>query len=332
MTPREFTAHLKKGDFAPVYALFGDEPYLVERESRRFIECAVDQGFREFNLNTFYATESTGEEICEAALSLPMFAERRVVWVKRTDALSPRAQEILADYLQSPSPSTCLLLQAGKLDQRKKMFVELKKVGILVECKKLYENQIPDFISAEVTERGKKISPEAVELLCFLIGTNLQDLAGQIEKAVLYAGDRQIIAVDDIRAIVSDTKVDSIFDFTDALGMRNAGQALRFLHTVLRENNAPLYLLNMLVRHFRQLWLVRAALDKRILQPDAIAETTGIKVFVVRKMLPHAKNFTPSNLRELFRLFVETDQNLKGGSSMPLLVLERLILRICGST
>jgi DNA polymerase III subunit delta len=330
MTPREFSTHLAKGDFKPVYCLFGEESYLVDKETRRLIEAVVDPAFKDFNLSVYYATEAKGDEICEAALSLPMFAARRVVWIKRAESLSAAASEMLLDYLQNPSPSTCLVFQAGKLDQRKKLFLELKKQAVLVEGKKLYENQVPEFIVAEVKDRGKRISRDALELLAYLVGTNLQEVVAQVDKAILYVGERQEISADDVKAIVSDTKVDSIFEFTDAIGARQTDKALRCMHTILREKDAPLYVLNMIVRHFRQLWIVRSFLDRGTTNPDEIAKIGGLNPFVARKSIPQAKNFKPVQLSELFQEFLVTDLALKGGSGMPELVLERLVLKICG--
>lgn len=329
MTPREFAAHVAKGEFKPVYCLFGEETYLVEKETKRLIDAIVDPAFKDFNLSVFYATEVKGEEICEAALSLPMFSERRIVWIKRAESLTAAASEILLSYLQQPSPSTCLVFQAGKLDQRKKFFLELKKCAVLVEAKKLYENQVPEFIVAEVRDRGKRIGAEAVELLAFLAGSNLQEVVAQIDKAVLFVGDRQEIATADVKSIVSDTKVDSIFEFTDAIGARQADKALRCLHTILRDKDAPLYVLNMMVRHFRQLWIVRSLLDQRMTSADEIAKAGGLNPYVARKSIPQARNFQPLQLHGLFQEFLATDLALKGGSGMPELVLERLVLKIC---
>jgi DNA polymerase-3 subunit delta len=330
VTPRELSTHLAKGDFRTVYCLFGEETYLVEKSTRHLIDAVVDPAFRDFNLSVFYGTEAKGTEICETALSLPMFAERRVVWIKRAESLSAPASDLLLDYLQQPSPSTCLVLQAAKLDQRKKLFLELKKQAVLVECKKLFENQLPEFIAAEVKDRGKRITNEALELLSYLVGTNLQEVVAQVDKAVLFVGERQEVTAADIRSIVSDTKVDSIFEFTDAIGSRQAERALRCLHTILREKDAPLYVLNMLVRHFRQLWIVRSLLDQKISSPEEIAKVGGLNPFVARKSIPQAKNFQPMVLHEYFQDFLHTDLALKGGSGMPELVLERLVLKICG--
>jgi len=40
-----------------------------------------------------------------------------------------------------------------------------------------------------------------------MVGNNLQELVSQVEKASLYVGSRPVITLDDLRAIVSQSKV-----------------------------------------------------------------------------------------------------------------------------
>src|SRR5574340_130356 len=142
MKPDEFDRAVQKGDISPLYFIYGDEPYLVERGVRRLLARVVSPEFRDFNLNVFYGNECKGTEIVETAQTLPMFADWRVVLVKKGDGLSAAALELLAGYVRDPSPSTCLVFQGEKIDQRKRFFVEFKKKGELVEYKRPYENQL----------------------------------------------------------------------------------------------------------------------------------------------------------------------------------------------
>src|SRR5512141_226880 len=125
MKPEEFEKEIRGGDVGPLYYIYGEEPYLVERGVKLLLAKAVSPEFREFNLNVYYGAEAKGAEIVEVAQTLPMFAERRVVVVRKSGALSAAALEILAGYVQDPSPSTCLIFQGEKIDQRKKFFLDV---------------------------------------------------------------------------------------------------------------------------------------------------------------------------------------------------------------
>jgi len=330
MKPDEFIKSIEKGDIRPLYYLYGEESYLIEKGVKQLLSRLVSADLRDFNLNVYYGNECTGEDVVAAAQTLPMFAEWRVVQVKNSDKLSVAALETLAAYVQDPSPSTCLILQGEKIDQRKKFFVEMKKRGELVEFKRLYENQLLPFIRSEAAEQGKKFQPAAAELLICLSGNNLQDLVSQIEKIILYAGSRDIIELDDVKAVVSDTRVDSVFELANSLGEKNLDKALRNLHALMYDGEAPLLILAMLTRHFRQLWKVRELVERKVPSQE-IGKAAGVHPYFLQGIVRQCKNYRVAELREVFERFFTLDFALKSGSTKPGLLLERLVIDICGS-
>jgi DNA polymerase-3 subunit delta len=329
MKPEEFNRAVEKGELAPLYLLYGDEPYLVERGVKKLLERAVDPGFRDFNLNVFYGNECKGEEVFGAAQTLPMFAERRVVLIKKGGELSAGAMEILLSYLQDPSPSTCLVLQAEKIDGRKKFFAEFKKRGEMVEFKRPYENQLGPYVRDEVRAAGKKIDASAAELLAYLVGNNLQELVSQIEKLCIYCGKKELIGVAEVKAIVSDTKVENVFEFTDAMGAKDLPKALRMLTALLQDGEAPLRVLGAVARHYRQLWQVRELLDRKV--PSAeLAKSAGINPYFLKKVTDHARNYKVSELTVVFERMLDLDLAFKSGGRADAL-FERFVMETCKS-
>jgi len=327
MKPEEFDRAVERGEIGPLYLLCGDEPYLVERGVKKLLDRTVDPGFRDFNLNVFYGNECKGEEIFGAVQTLPMFAERRVVLVKKGGDLPAAALEILLPYLQDPSPSTCLILQAEKVDGRKKFFAEFKKRGEMVEFKRPYENQLGPYVRDEVRAAGKKIDGAAAELLAYLVGNNLQELVSQIEKLCLYCGQKELITVADVKAIVSDTKVESVFEFTDALGAKDTARALRLLTTILDDGEAPLRVLGGVARHYRQLWQVRELLERKV-PTSEIAKAAGINPYFLNKVVQQARNYRMGELMRIFEGMLELDLAFKSGGQEEAL-FERFVLGAC---
>lgn len=326
----EFNKALDRGEISPLYYFHGDEPHLMERAVKRLMDSAVTPDFRDFNLDVFYGNECKGDEIASVTQTLPMFADRRMVLVKRAGELSAAALEILASCVADPPPTTCLVFMGEKVDQRKKFFQEMKKKGELVECKRPYENQLGAFIREEAKGLGKRVEPAAAEMLAYLVGNNLGELSTQLEKVALYVGQRETITVDDVRGIVSDTKVESVFDLTNALGERNVVKALRSLATILRDGEAPLMLLAMIARHFRQLWRVRDLMAQKVPQQD-ISRLAGINPYFIKGVMTQARNFSVSELKKVFEGLYATDLALKGGGAKrPTLTLEKLVMDVCG--
>jgi len=329
MKPDEFAKSLDKGEIAPLYYFHGDEPYLIERAVKRLMGLTVPPDSRDFNLDIFYGKECKGEEIASAAQTLPMFAERRVVLVRRSSEIPAPALEKLTEYVADPSPSTCLIFEGEKIDQRKKFFLEIKKKGVLVEFKRLYENQLAPFIREEAAAYGKKVEPAALEMLIYLVGNNLQELAAEMEKVATFIGSRDVIRMADIREIVSDTKVDTVFELADALGRKETGKALRSLNTILRDGEAPLMILSMLTRHFRQLWRVKELCEKRVPTQD-ISKATGINPYFMKGIVEQARNYRLSEFKGIFERLFETDLALKTSGGKPASLMECLVMDICG--
>jgi len=306
MTPQEFETALKKGIVPTVCFLYGEEQFLVDRAAHSLLERAIDPTLKDFNFNVFFGNESKGVDIVDAAQTLPMFSERRAVLVKRAEQLKAEALEAMLPYIQNPAPGTCLLLTGTKIDQRKKFFLEFKKLGVLVEYKRLYDNKLSGFIQSEAVAQGKSIETAAAELLSALIGNNLQELSSQVEKLVAYAGTKARITVDDVRIMASSSKAFTAFELAKFLGLRDVPNSIRSLDALfLHGEDAPM-IIGALTSHFRKLWRVRELLDKKIPQAD-IGRELNINAFFLGDIVTQARNFSRRELKRIFDEFYRCD-------------------------
>ena len=140
---------------------------------------------------------------------------------------------------------------------------------------------------------------------------------------------REIIKGADIRDVVSDTKVDSIFELTDSIGLKDLAKALRSLNTILRDGEAPLMVLAMLTRHFRQLWKVKELCDKGM--PSAeIGKAVGINPYFLKGIMEQTRNYRRAEFKAIFERLYETDLALKTSGGKPAGLMECLVMDICG--
>lgn len=330
MTPQEFETTLKKGSIPPVCYIYGDEPFLVERAVHKLLALATDPALKDFNFNVFFGNESKGVDIVDAAQTLPMFAPRRAVLVKRAEQLKADALEVMLPYIKNPSSGTCLLLTGTKIDQRKKFFIEFKKHGELVEYKKMYDDKLPGFIQAEAVVQGKPIETAAAELLATLIGNNLQELSSQIEKLVVYIGAKVRITVDDVRAIASSSKAFTAFELAKYLCLRDASNSIKSLDALFLNGgggDAPM-IIGALASNFRKIWRIRELLDKKMTQAD-IGRELSINAFFLGDMVAQARNFPRRELKRIFEEFYRCDVALKTGGGQPYTLLHALTMGIC---
>ncbi len=328
MRPEELDRAVGKGEIAPLYYIYGEEEFLVERAVQRLMDAIVAPDFKDFNYSVFYGKEVRGEQIIESAMTLPMFAQRRVILVKRADDMSADAFEQLLSYLHNPSPESCVVFQGVKADQRRKFFQELKKADQLVEFKKMKDDQLAGFIRREAEQRGKRIDAAAAEMIVYYSGNNLRELVAQVEKLASFCGERPTISPDDVRAMASDTKIDSVFELADAMGRRNLDRAMRQLQTILRDTDAPYMLIGALARHFRQLCVIRALMQKRV-PSDEIGRQAKVNPYFLKGLLEQARNFKPEDFAGIFTRLHEVDVELKSGGRQQTL-LEMLVFSVCG--
>lgn len=330
MTEQEFEKHLATGSFLPVYFFYGDEPFLVERFGQRLVERAVDPSLKDFNLNIYYGPECKGTEILDTAQTLPMFSDRRVVVVRQADKLSVVTQEGLVPYLTNPCPETCLIFLAAKPDLRRKFFLELKRQPGTLEFKKLYENRLVPFITAEAQAQGKKIDGAGAEMLAFMVGNNLQELASQIEKAAVYVGKQPVIGVEDIRTIISQSKAYNAFELARFMGEKNLPKSLATLQSMLRNGEEPIMILGALASHFRKIWRIRELLDRK-LPPAEIGRQLKINQFFLNDQIVQARNYSVDELAALHGRLYRGDHGIKTGTAAAT-VLHGLVYDACSGT
>jgi DNA polymerase-3 subunit delta len=254
----------------------------------------------------------------------------------------------------------CLVLTAEAVDRRKKLFKTIASVGKILSFTKVKgearQQQALQEMADEVLKRaGKRLSPGAWSALGQKTGFDLRESIGAIGKLISYAGDKTQIEAEDVEAVVGRTKEDTIFDLTGALSARNLVFALRMLHELLDQGLHPQMIMTMIVREIRFLFQAKLLIASGRLgafQPnmdygrfqkavhpavkklsgdgtDAIAIATQ-HPFVVYQALKNAGRFTRAELAGFLDLLVRTDLALKTTGQDPRLLLERILIAVCG--
>lgn len=193
-TYEEIVRNLKNRTYAPVYFLMGEEDYYIDRIADCILDTVLTDAEKEFNLTVLFGMDTDIAAVINAARRYPMMSEHQVVMVKEAQNL--KNIDNLSYYLQKPLPSTVLVLcyKHGTLDRRKKIVAEIEKTGVLFESKKLKESQLPAFISSYLKRKKVEIEPKASEMMAEFVGTDLNRMAGELEKLIitLPAGQRRI--------------------------------------------------------------------------------------------------------------------------------------------
>ncbi len=330
MTSPELFASLARGEVAPVYLLYGEEDYLAGEALDAILLAALKGGDRTFNLDVLGGGETDGRDIVARASSFPMVGGRRVVVVREADKLSAHDCELLAVYAGEPSPSTCLILIAGKPDMRKKPFATIRRSGGALECKRLYENQIPAWIAEAVRKEGRRIEPEAAKLLAAYTGTSLREIRSELDKLCIYIGTRKEITAGDVSALVGMSKEYSPFELQKVVGLRKTARAMAILEELLDAGGgAPLVIATM-TNYFLTLWKLHDLRRRGFTEDDQAAQARIHPRFL--REYHEALGFQPPAACErALLLLAEADEQSKSGAYDARQVMESLIVRLCGA-
>ena len=174
---------IKAGNIKPIYFLMGEEPYYIDKLSDYIEKNVLSEEEKGFNQTVLYGRDVSIEDVVSTAKRYPMMADRQVVIVKEAQELS-RTIDKLESYAENPMPSTVLVMcyKYKTLDKRKKTTKLLAKSGVVYESKKLYENQVGDWIKRVLSGKKYSIEVKASAMLVEFLGTDLSKINNELEK------------------------------------------------------------------------------------------------------------------------------------------------------
>ncbi len=318
---------LAQGHVDPCYLFFGEETYLVQEYTTMLIERILGAAPRDFNCDVCSVDNDALEDALSIARTLPMMATHRVVVLHGLQQLRKADWAPLEHYLEHPSVSTALICSSSASDP-KKLPPRLWQSAVAVECSRLEGPKLSDWVRHTVTQRGYRMTPEALQGLLHEQEPDLQTIRQEIAKLCTYVGERQEITLDDVQEVTQTSRLQSIFALSDALGARQIGPAFTVVERLLNQGEPPLVILSMMVRHVRLLWSVRQLGQQRHDMPQ-MAKTLGLPLAVCRQLSAQSQHFAVEHLRQLYIAALEADLAFKTSNKPPRAILEELILHVC---
>ncbi len=229
-TYESIMSELRKGHYAPVYLLMGDEPYYIDQMEEYIMEHAILPEERDFNLTVTYGLDTNAQRVAEAAMGYPMMAERQVVVVR--EAQNIKQWEPLETYLDHPMPTTVLVLcyKNGTMDKRRRLVKQAENVGVVLESKKKSDRDLVPFIEAYVREKGATADVKAVHMIKDHVGADLSRLTSEIDKVLLsLPADKKHITPEVVEDRVGVSKEYNIFELRDAIVRKDVLKANRII-------------------------------------------------------------------------------------------------------
>ena len=313
-------SELKSGTFRPVYYLMGEEGYFTDRITDYIMENALSDVERDFNLTVYYGLDTDIDTIVTAAKRFPMMAERQVVVVKEAQML--KNLDSLVFYLQAPLPTTVLVFahKNGSIDKRKKVAAELERSGVMLDSKKMKDDQLPPFINSYLREKGLSADNQSVLMIRESIGADLSRIAGEIDKlAIALPHGCTTITPELVEEHIGISKEYNNFELQNALVNKDILKANKIINYFAQnpKKNPIQMTLALLFGFFSNVMMCYYAPDK---SERGVAEFLGLKsTWGVGDYVRAMKNYRAVHVMEILHLIRLADAQSKGaeGTQLP---------------
>lgn len=308
----QIVADIKQGNIKPIYFLMGEEPYYIDKIAEYIEGNVLTEEEKGFNQMVLYGRDIAVEDIVSNAKRFPMMAERQVVIVKEAQELS-RTIENLTPYVENPQPTTVLVIcyKYKTLDKRKKLYKQVEKNGLLFESKKLYENQVGDWIRRVLSGKEYQIEPKAALMLVEFLGTDLSKISNELDKLMLILPKASMITAKDIEENIGISKDFNNFELRKAVGERQIVKANQIINYFAQnpKNNPLVMTISLLNSFFTQLLIYHGLKDK---SKGNVSKALKVNPYFVADYQTAARNYPMKKVSQVISLLRDADLKSKG--------------------
>lgn len=310
---------IKNGNIKPIYFLMGEEPYYIDKLSDYIDQNVLSEEEKGFNQTVLYGRDVSIEDVISTCKRYPMMADKQVVIVREAQDLVKTIDKI-ESYAENPMPTTVLVFcyKYKTLDKRKKVTKLLEKNGLVYESKKLYDNQVGEWIKRVLSGKGFTIEPKASAMLVEFLGTDLSKINNELEKLQIVLPKGSVISAKHIEENIGFSKDYNVFELRKALGEKNQLKAYKIAQ-YFAENpkDNPLVMTTSLVfSFFVQLLQYHGLKDKN---PKNVAAALKVNPYFLKDYDVALRNYPMKKVSQIVATLRDVDVKSKGvgANSLP---------------
>jgi DNA polymerase III subunit delta len=322
----QLRAHMPGPLAGGVYLVMSEDSLLRDQGVAALQRAAGLDDLDDFNVDQLDAKDGLRSGL-ELARSYPMMAPQRWVHIREIEVLKEKDAAALMAYLDDPLDATILVLSAGKLDKRTRLYKSLKSKAVVADLAVPTQRDLPRWIHDRTREHRLSMDMQAKQLLAEAIGPNLQLIERALEQLRNYVHPSDRVSPQHVENLICRSRTASVFDLTDAIGAKKISLAMKTLRTMEADGEQPLMILAMIARHFRQLLRAKCALAARV--PErGLGKQLGVPPFVARKLAEQSRQYSTPSLMRAFPMLLELDILLKSSSIGYYVLLQDLVVNL----
>ncbi|UXS20459.1 DNA polymerase III subunit delta [Staphylococcus delphini] len=321
-----------------IHVIHGEVPELIDRETEQLTKKYLgNEPKDDFNFVKYNLYETTLNTIIEEAMTLPFFSDKKIVVVQNsyvfTGEKPPKEAQANADslleFIEKYDGASLIIfqVQAAKLDERKKVVKALKKVANIKKIEQMTEQEMQKWIHQYLNQSYKEIKQDALEALIQLTGIHYRMIKQELDKLLLFVGDRPTINKDDVQTIVNRSLDQNVFLLTDYIQKGQKAQAISLVKDLIQLKEEPIKLLALITSNYR-LYYQSKILNQKGYSGQQIAKTVGVHPYRVKLALNQARKYDLETLLTIMDVCAETDYQLKSSYMDKVLILELFIMKL----
>jgi DNA polymerase III delta subunit len=290
----------------PAYFFYGEEPFLAEEFVREILESLLSPEEKDYRVEKYSVEDHSWMEIMDSARTLPFFFYSwRIVWVSlpvgKGERLSSAEEKVVRAYFSSPSPQTIVVVvYPAKLKRNASIFRLFSSFPSSLVCVKelrpLKGRALFGWMEKKLSSLQKRATQDALRRIAELAGSNLAGLNNELKKISSFIGDKRIIELDDVNAVSGWIKSFDEWEILDGLEKADRGKTLMVLGHLFKEGEKPVYILGLIAKFFRDVFLAKLWLREKEKDKKAI----------FRELKPQIQerfgNFYTEKFRDFFAL------------------------------
>jgi len=221
---------------------------------------SLDDPFNLVHLSDTQLKEAPGI-LRDEMLALSFTGGRKVIWIKNPGVVLNKQ---LLEFFKSPKSENLLVIQTGQLKKPaslRKQF-EAAKSAICIPCYEDSRQDLKLLISEHAKSAGKSINADTIEILLNSVGADRALIAREMEKLVLFLGERKEISINDIELLCADPLEGSLDDICDAALIGDIVKCTRQFHHLISSGIQAAQILNTVLSHLMRLQKYRIDIEK----------------------------------------------------------------------
>ncbi|MCU1309247.1 MAG: polymerase delta subunit, partial [Candidatus Angelobacter sp.] len=226
-----FIAEVEGGKLRPAYVLIGDEVFFRDRCRAAVIQHLVAPDLREFSLYDLDLSDVSIAEILDRAQTPSLMAPFQVFFIRGVKNLYGRGshkEEFAAveAYCKNPNPNALLIFVADHLsipadvrrmdmqdkDRYDRIRETLGEFCGIIELGRVDEGDGIRWVVETGQAQGVKVEQDAARELVDSLGSDMMLIGNELEKLILYVGEKKRITVGDVETMVLSAKQRSLYE------------------------------------------------------------------------------------------------------------------------